>query len=241
MGRVLCRCTMMSKLHVEAIKLSNRPIVGELRYTKPRGQLVVVCHGYQSSSNHPALVAITEGLSKAGHATFKFDFTSKGGLSLESQVADIKAIIDHFKSYDEIILLAGSFGALSASISAAMLPNIAGLITLNGFFGTNQLGPTYSSTFKKFKIMTVISPSHRKTWRFYKRQFQPARIKAPALVVYSKADEVVSMIQSQDFYKQLTNAKQLEVLETADHNLTSAKDVNRIIIVISEWLHKIQK
>jgi hypothetical protein len=84
---------------------------------------------------------MTSGLNKNGYNTFTFNFSENtGGIDIEHQVKDVAQIVEHFKEYKEIILLAGSFAALTAAIATIQIPRVKGLITLNGFFGESRLG-----------------------------------------------------------------------------------------------------
>src|SRR5580658_9397797 len=113
----------------ETVKLANGALTGKWHHTESTKQLIVICHGYQGSSDDPALVAIARGLNKNGRNTFTFNFSKNtGGFDIEHQVKDIAKISRHFESYDEIVLLAASFAALTASIAAIQIPKVSKLI-----------------------------------------------------------------------------------------------------------------
>lgn len=223
-------------MHTELCTMRNG-LEGELRYKQPTGTLVVLCHGYQSSSNHPAVAGIAHGLSAKGYATFTFNFSGKNPLDLAQQTADIDDIVTHFTDgYPEITLLAGSFGALSAAIAARREKQLAGLVTINGFFGSAQLGRRYKPTFLAFKALTLASAHHRKIWDFYRHEYQPEQITVPTLVMHSTADTVVSAAQSRDFYERLGGPKQFVDLSPADHHLSSDIYTTRVVNEIDDWL-----
>ena len=142
---------------------------GELHPTQSTKFLLIMCHGYQSSTAHPALVALTKALCSKGYAMFTFNFSGKDPLDLARQSIDIGDIAENFASeYSQIILVAGSFGALSCSL-AARHQNIAGLVTINGFFGAGLLGRQYKPTFLIFKALSAIIPRRKRIWDFYQR------------------------------------------------------------------------
>jgi alpha-beta hydrolase superfamily lysophospholipase len=229
---------MTTIMHSEIVNLQQGTITGKLRYRQPTDQLIIVCHGYRSSSDHPAIVTITEGLNKRGYATFIFNFSDESGLNLEHQVKDIAHVASYFKDYPKIILMAASFGALSSAIAAAELQRVSGLVTINGFFGSGKLGRKIRSTYLTFRLLTMISPGHKRTWIFYKRGFQPYKIAVPALVLHAEGDRVVSMAQSKDFYDKLTSSKQFTILKEADHHLSSDEAKNEVLTLIDQWLRK---
>ena len=209
---------------------------GELCYTKPTSQLLVICHGYKSSSEHPALVAMADGLNVKGYATFMFNFSGTNPLDLTQQTTDIGDISKYFADdYSDITLLAGSFSALSAAI-AARREDFARLITVNGFFGSAQLGRQFKPTFLAFKALTLASSRHRKIWDFYRHEYQPEQITIPTLVMHSAADTVVSAVQSKDFYERLGGPKRFVDLAPADHHLSTEAYTTRVVNEIDSWL-----
>jgi uncharacterized protein len=224
----------------KAIELDDGRLVGEWRYDQPRKQLVVICHGFNDSRENPTIVALTRGLNKHGYSTFTFNFSENaGGFDVEHQVKDIAQIADYFQEYRQIILLAGSFAALPAAIATIKLPAIRGLITLNGFFGEDQLGKDHHRNYLKFRIAALVLPKYRRILRYFKRGLRPELITAPVLVVHSKVDAYVLIEQSRNFYAQLTSPRQFVELQTANHGLTSPTDRRTVVAEIAKWLAKI--
>lgn len=221
----------------ETVNVVNNKLAGEWRHTTSRKQLIVVCHGYQGSSEDPTIVAITDGLNKKGHDTFTFNFSENtGGFDIEHQFNDIVQIVDYFKSYDQLVLLGGSFAALTAAIATIKLPAIKGLITLNGFFGTGDLGQDHRKLYLKFRAAALLIPKYRKILKYFKQELQPAMIAAPVLVIHSKVDKHVFIKQSQGFYEQLTVPKHFVKLEDANHGVTSPQDRQKVVSEIHKWL-----
>jgi esterase/lipase len=223
-------------MHQEKVTLQNG-LTGELRYKKPAKHLLVICHGYKSSPAHPGIVATTRGLNQKGHTTFTFHFSGTNPLDLERQVQDIHTIAEYFASYDSITLIGGSFGALSSAM-ASNSPQIRGLVTVNGFFGSNKLGGQLYSTFATFQLLRRIHPKYRKIWHFFQSAFQPAQILVPTLVIHSIVDEAVLINQSKDFYTQLAGPKQFAELESANHDLTLPGNTDEVVAIIDGWLRK---
>jgi alpha-beta hydrolase superfamily lysophospholipase len=225
----------------ETIVIGQRRIAAEWHHGRSRKKLVITCHGYQSSGANSTLAAITSGLNKAGRDTVTFDFsTNLGGFDIEHQAQDVAQVIKHFDEYDEIVLLAASFGALTAAIATVQNPKVTGLVTLNGFFGRSQLGQEYRKTYLKFRAAALVVPKYRKILKYFKRELRPGLIKAPTLVVHSKVDTDVLIVQSQNFYRMLTGPKQFMELESANHGITAIRDRGKIIGMINKWLAEAQ-
>lgn len=221
----------------EIITLDYRQLTAEWHHGKPRERLIVVCHGYQGSSGDPTIVAITAGLNAASHDTVTFNFSKNtGSFDIEHQVQDVAHIVEFFRDYKEIILFAGSLGALTAAIATVQIAKVKGLITLNGFFGEGQLGQTHRKNYLKFRAAALVVPEYRRILKFYRRRLQPVLIEVPVLVIHSKADKYVYIAQSRNFYDQLTSPKQFVELKMANHGVTSPKDREKVITVINSWL-----
>ncbi len=228
----------IESMKTEISTTGGEKIVGELRQKQASERLLIICNGLRSSADHPATKAITQKLYEHGHAVFTFNFSDTHGMNLKQQVEDIAEIINHFDSYNEYILIGGSFGALSISIAASRSPKIKGLITVNGFFGSGRVSGHLLTKYLAFRTLTATSAKHRTFWKFYKREFHPEAITIPVLVIHSKADKHVSIRQSQDFYSRLAGPKEFRTLETSDHNLMPLTEVDPIVEIIDGWLAK---
>lgn len=223
----------------QKVSLPNSKLVGGWCHGSSRKRLIIICHGYQGSDEDPTIVAITSGLNKRGYDTFTFNFTENtGGFDIEHQVGDIKQIVDYFKEYDEIVLLAGSFAALTTAIATIQLSGIRRLITLNGFFGQSALGQEHRKTYRKFRIAAHIIPKYRKIRGYFKRELQPELIEVPVLVIHSKADKYVFIKQSRVFYQRLVCPKHFVELKNANHGLTAPADRQKVIREIDAWLSR---
>lgn len=218
------------------VTLDNR-VTGSLFVPTKANTLLVICHGYKSSSDHPTIRVITDVLGKKGNATYSFNFSGEQPLDVESQVEDIRHIIKHFKKYKNIVLIAGSFGALSSAIAAKDLP-VQGLVTINGFFGSMPAGKMRKS-FIGFRLLATVNPRLKRIVQYIKRELQPQQITAPALVIHTKVDEVVPISQSRNFYKQLSGPKQFLELQKANHDLIRSEELPTVISEIAAWLKKL--
>ena len=224
----------------EIIRLGYRQLTIEWHHGTSRKRLIVACHGYWGSSEDPTIVAIATGLNEASHDTVTFNFSKNtGGFDIEHQMQDIAHIVEFFRDYEEIILFATSLGALTAAIATIQITKVKGLITLNGFFGGGQLGQTHRKNYLKFRAAALVIPKYRGILKFYEGRLQPALIETPTLVIHSKADKYVYIVQSRTFYDQLTSPKQFVELRTANHGVTSPKDREKVITVINNWLDNI--
>lgn len=229
-------------MHVTQVRLRNGQITGELTEPKSTKLLFVICHGYQDSRKNATIVAIADMLNQMGYATLTFNFSpNTGGIDIAQQVSDILYIVNHYRnSFEDIILLAGSFAALGASVAAVKTTHIQGLVTLSGFFGTGELGGKHRRVYLEFRALALVSPKYRKIYHYFKRELRPELIKVPVLVIHSRADTFVSIAQSQRFYAQLTGPKQFFALKNANHGITATEDRQESVQAIHDWLPTIR-
>jgi hypothetical protein len=223
-------------MRIEAMQISDT-LAGDWHHAKRKERLIIVCHGYKSTRNNATLIAITNGLNNLGHDTFTFNFSENiGGLDIEHQVRDIIIICHYFQKYKVIILLAASFSALPGAIACVKYKHIAGLVTINGYFGRGNLGKKHHKDYVKFRIGALLLPRYRKILKYYQREFRPELIESPVLVIYSKIDTVVYPIQSIRFYMCLQGLKKNTELKTANHGVTSVTDRRIIVKSIHKWI-----
>ena len=212
-------------------------IIGELRQKHPTKRLLIICNGLRASVDHPTTKAISEGLYEKGHAVVTFNFSDTRGTNIQQQVTDILQLIQHFKSYESVVLLGASFGALSSSIAAIQSSKVKGLVTVNGFFGLPHLGLFRLLQYLIFKIQMHVGRG-KKIWQFFTNEFQVQKITCPVLVIHSKADKDVFIRQSAYFYAQLLAPKEFYTLKTSDHNLQPGNEINATVEAINTWLLK---
>lgn len=219
---------------------SGEQITGILKEKNTSSPLIIVCHGYKSSQNHPAIESITDKLYEMGHATFAFNFSKSGqGANLIQQVSDINDIVNHLKKNSrKIIILAGSFGALSGAIAAIQSPAITGLITVNGFFGSKKLGNYLLREYFLFRTISFFHKAYRDSWKFLKKEYIPEKLKVSTLVLHARNDKEVLFIQSQEFFKKIAGEKDFFILETADHHLTQESYREEVAQLIDSWMKR---
>tara|TARA_Y100000310_G_scaffold339022_1_gene430380 strand:- start:10772 stop:11443 length:672 start_codon:yes stop_codon:yes gene_type:complete len=197
----------------------NQKLAGVLHKNKSK-ELIILCHGYKSSKDFPAIKNIASRLFEKGYTVYRFDFTGHGEsegfahIDLIQQVQDIGEVIKYFQDeYNKIILIGGSFAGFVTAIAAIKYPKIQRLVTINGVFDLSKFG------IKSFLLKIF----QRKELIFFRKNFVPEDIRIPTLVIYARHDLIVNPSQSKEFYEKLKTKKKFEVLEESDHGL-SKKD-----------------
>lgn len=223
-----------------AFKNSQGAVIqGVLKEKHASDRLIIICHGYKSSHKHPGIVGVTNQLYEMGDATFAFNFSSSTAFDLRQQVGDINAVIAYFGKKRKLILLGGSFGALVCALAASQNSFIAGLITVNGFFGGAQLSGGSLGQYLIFRTLYLVKKSHQDIWKYLQDNLKPEKITIRTLVIHAKHDKQVSPVQSQKFFKKISGEKEFFVLENADHHLTRESYQKETAEVIDKWLKKV--
>ncbi len=216
---------------------NHEVIHGVLKDQRTLQPMILICNGYKSTRTHPAITAIANKLYKKGHTVFTFNYSKSAQASnVEGQVNDIQAIITHFVEYKEFIVIGGSFGALSATIGARKLDQIKKLITINGFFGTNELLGKTKRMFTLFSIASYFIPKYKKTFTYIQKELFLGKVTVPTLVIYAEDDEIVKSIQSKKFFDQLQKDKHIHILKNADHHLTKHESIEEVVTIIDSWI-----
>jgi pimeloyl-ACP methyl ester carboxylesterase len=210
-------------------------------YKMPGNLLVIVCNGFNDVCQHPTISKLVKSIHKGGFSVFTFNYASdSSGIHVQNQVDDIETILNYFNGYNKKILLGGSLGALGAAITARRHPNIAGLITINGFFGYKDLSIPLLLQYETIKLASFISKNHRLLNTFITTELAPDSIKIPALVIHGKKDKNVFPVQSERFYRKLKGNKTLKLLTDVNHGLTHSNNVEQISSVIIKWLQTLK-
>ena len=228
------------------IKIINKQgcgIAGLLSLSKKK-KLIIICNGYNSTKEFSSIKLLAEGLNKKGYDVFRFDFSGTGEsggpkkIFIKQQVDDLDSVVNYFKNYKDIIIFGGSLGALSAAIVSVKNPRVSYLITVNGFFGSYEVGKKVRKIYFLYRLASLLKREFKNDYKFFKDSLIPEKIKAPVLVIYTKNDDVVSPIQSERFYSKLTSSKNKKLLplQLIKHNLTGKDDVNKVVSSIDQRL-----
>jgi alpha-beta hydrolase superfamily lysophospholipase len=202
-------------------------------------KLIILCHGYKSSGFTPVMKKLSAGLNKLGYATYAFDFPKQAETDIEHQVDIILQIVSHFPKRQKKILMGASLGVIAASIAAIEDPGVAGLITVNGFFGEHQIGPEFKRDFRIFRLLSLFVPKIRRTWHYFKKHLKAEDLRAPALVIHSKSDVVIPISQSEKFYENIIAPKHFVALDDVFHGLKGKHDVEAVLMAVDPWMKTI--
>jgi len=221
----------------------NEKLVGYL-YKGTTKTLIIVCYGIEAPNENNIRDLLTpyftDIVMRSGASVYAFDFSGMGEsegddfISLRQRDTEISTVINYFSSqYDKIVLYGFSLGGLSSAIGVLQNKNIAGLITVNGFFTFKPIYLFQTNLFILFSYFFT-HPRFARELLYKKKKLQIHNIKVPTLVVYSDNDNFVNPKQSIYFLNKLSTKKKKAVIKSNDHML--AKEFLQIPPHIARWM-----
>src|SRR5688572_25440460 len=193
-------------------------------------QIVLIGHGVTGNKDRPFVLALAEGLSKAGISAIRFSFsgngTSQGKFSestVTKEVADLGSVIDAFKDR-EIAYVGHSMGGAVGVLRAANDARIRALVSLAGMVHTKVFAE---------REFGMVKPGEGFMWDDTNCPLSQAymddmagigsvvneapKIKVPWLLIHGVEDDVVPIQDSLDIFAGANEPKQLIKLPGANH------------------------
>ena len=199
--------------------------------------VVIVCHGYASSTESKTRTVLSEFLVGKGVACFGFDFTGCGSsrgelsdLTISRGLEDMGAAFNYVKNFEssdgKIGLVGSSFGGSVAILFAAENP--VDVLALK----------SPASDYDGLKEIPIIE----KPETFFQDAAQydvyaaAEKINSPTLIVHGGRDADVPPEQSVKLFSRLKCEKKLKLIASADHRYSSEKDFSLLLREISQWI-----
>lgn len=199
--------------------------------------LIFFCLGYTDTENNPHIIEFKNELQKYGHEILIIKpIDPNQPENIEKQVQSILKTIEEQPQETKIFLLGHSLGALNAMIASLKSERLSGLITLNGFFGLPLLEWKMLKTYLGLFMAATFSQYHFNLLKFIIKNFHPAKIKIPCLIIHSQDDQTSSIWQSRLFFKFLKSPKKFAKTHKIDHGLTQKEFSIQIADIINSWL-----
>lgn len=211
-------------------------------------EIVLIGHGVTGNKDRPFVVALAEGLAKAGIPALRFSFsgngTSQGKFSestISKEVEDLGAVMDAAKDR-EICYVGHSMGGAVGVLRAATDSRIKALVSLAGM--------VYTKAFAE-REFGMVKPGEGFMWddtncplsqRYVDDMAKVdsvvefgAKIKVPWLFVHGTEDDVVPMQDSLDIFARANEPKKLVKLPGANHVFAGEHSTAMISEVVS-WI-----
>ncbi|MEW6304474.1 MAG: alpha/beta fold hydrolase [Verrucomicrobiota bacterium] len=217
---------------------------------KASKQVVVIGHGVTGNKDRPFVVALAEGLAKAGLNALRISFTGNGAsggrfvdCTISKEVADLGSVIDALKDYTICYAghsMGGAVGVLRASQDNRIrhLISLAGMVHTQAFaqreFGSVKpgegcmwdepacpLSQTYMDDMAK--INTVVDHA--------------SLITVPWLLVHGTEDDVVPIQDSKDIFAKANEPKELFIIQGSNH-VFAGEYAQPMIKKVTAWVQE---
>lgn len=194
------------------------------------GEVVVIGHGVTGNKDRPFVVALAEGLARAGIPSIRFSFSGNGASggrfsdsTVTKEVEDLGAVIDAVK--DRTVCYVGhSMGGAVGVLRAARDPRIKALVSLAGMVHTKAFAD---------REFGMVKPGEGFMWDDPNCPLSPAymddmarigtvvneapKIQVPWLFVHGTEDDVVPIQDTLDIFARANEPKHLVELKGANH------------------------
>ena len=215
--------------------------------TEESRHIAVLGHGVTGNKDRPFVVALAEGLARAGIHALRFSFAGNGAsegrfadATISKEVEDLGAVLSALDGYSVCYIghsMGGAVGVLRASRDARirLLVSLAGMVHTHAFaereFGAEvpdegcmwdepdcPLSRAYMDDMAQ--IGTVVE--------------RGGAIAVPWLLVHGSADDVVPLADSRDILAQASDNAEFVVIDRADH--VFGEHVQVMVAKVVAWI-----
>jgi len=215
---------------------------------KNDSRIVVLGHGVTGNKDRPFIVALAEGLARAGLDCLRFSFSGNGlsgGRFTESniskEVEDLGAVLDALATR-KVCYVGHSMGAAVGVIRASMDSRIRCLVSLAGMvhtkaFAEREFGsvqPDHGFMWDDTKC--PLSSSYMKDMAKIGNVLEKAAtIHVPWLLVHGEEDDVVPLQDSLEIFDRAAQPKELVRLPGANH-VFAGEHQPLMVAKVVEWI-----
>lgn len=211
-------------------------------------EIVLLGHGVTGNKDRPFVVALAEGLAKAGVPVIRFSFSGNGASqgkfsesTISKEVEDLGAVMEAVKDR-EICYIGHSMGGAVGVLRAAKDARIKALVSLAGMVHTKAFAE---------REFGMVKPGEGFMWddtncplsqtymddmaRIGSVVEQGTKIGVPWLLVHGTEDDVVPLQDSLDIFEKANEPKQLVKLPGANH-VFAGEHTAPMIEAVVKWV-----
>lgn len=209
-------------------------------------QLVIVCHGFQSSKERIPMVNLAAALEKEGVSAFRFDFAGNGESegsfqygNYRREAEDLRAVVQHFRRENRVIsaVIGHSKGGNVVLLYASKYNDVHAVVNISGRFNLEKgmegrLGKDFLLRLKQHGYIDVFNRKGKFEYRVTEESLKDRlttdihavclliQQECRVLTVHGSMDKFVPAEDALEFAKFIPNHK-LHIIKGANHEYTS--------------------
>lgn len=209
-------------------------------------QLVIVCHGFQSSKERIPMVNLAAVLEKEGISAFRFDFAGNGESegsfqygNYRREAEDLRAVVQHFRRENRVIsaVIGHSKGGNVVLLYASKYNDVHTVVNISGRFNLEKgmegrLGKDFLLRLKQHGHIDVFNRKGKFEYRVTEESLKDRlttdihavclliQQECRVLTVHGSMDKIVPAEDASEFAKFIPNHK-LHIIKGANHEYTS--------------------
>lgn len=209
-------------------------------------QLVIVCHGFQSSKERIPMVNLAAVLEKEGISAFRFDFAGNGESegsfqygNYRREAEDLRAVVQHFRRENRVIsaVIGHSKGGNVVLLYASKYNDVHTVVNISGRFNLEKgmegrLGKDFLLRLKQHGHIDVFNRKGKFEYRVTEESLKDRlttdihavclliQQECRVLTVHGSMDKIVPAEDALEFAKFIPNHK-LHIIKGANHEYTS--------------------
>ncbi|CAI0387322.1 unnamed protein product [Linum tenue] len=252
--RISALVTSMAQSTQNPVVLQNRVIISNKHGEKLVGllhdsgskEIVVLCHGFQSSKDYTAMSNLANALEKEEITAFRFDFAGNGESegtfaygNYGREADDLRSVVEHFAGENRVVsvILGHSKGGNVVLLYASKFHDIRNVVNVSGRYDLmrgieERLGKDFLERIKKEGFIDVKNQAGEVKYRATEEALmdrlntdmhkacQQIDQDCSVLTIHGSADEIIPVEDALEFAKIIPNHK-LHIIEGADHGYSS--------------------
>uniref|UniRef100_A0A803QTN1 Serine aminopeptidase S33 domain-containing protein n=1 Tax=Cannabis sativa TaxID=3483 RepID=A0A803QTN1_CANSA len=236
------------RVRVSIVNRHGENLVGILHDTGSE-ELVIICHGLQSSKERIPMVNLAAAFEKEGISAFRFDFAGNGESegsfrygNYRREADDLRDVVQYFneKNRTVISIIGHSKGGNAVLLYAAKHNDIHTVVNISGRFDLKRgiegrLGKDFLQRIKQDGFIDVKNKRGKFEYRVTEESLMDRLTtdtleacksidhNCRVLTIHGSMDKIVPIEDSFEFNKFISNHK-LHIIEGADHEYTYHQD-----------------
>jgi pimeloyl-ACP methyl ester carboxylesterase len=210
--------------------------------------LVIIGHGVTGNKDRPFVVALAEGLARAGFSALRISFSGNGASggkfaesTISKEVEDLGSVLDAVPDR-KIVYVGHSMGGAVGVLRASKDERIKALVSLAGMVHTKAFAEREFGSVKPGEGFMWDDPNCPVSQQYMDDMARigsvvehGTKIRVPWILLHGTEDDVVPIQDSRDIYARANQPKQLIEIAGANHVFAGEHTV-RMVEEIVNWI-----